>query len=68
MSRGNVLFGRRPSPTRALLRDARGVVTTEYVIVVGAVGLVVVGALVGIGPKLVAGYQHARGTLSQPFP
>lgn len=53
---------------RRLVRDTRGAVTSEYVILVGTVGLVVAGAFIAIGPQLVAGYQHARDVLAAPFP
>jgi Flp pilus assembly pilin Flp len=53
---------------RALGRDARGSVTTEYVIVVGVVSLAVAGALLGVGPKLVTSYAHARDTLGRSSP
>ncbi len=48
--------------------DRRAAVSTEYVIVVGTVGLVVVSAFLFIGPELVSGYQHARDVLAVPFP
>jgi Flp pilus assembly pilin Flp len=51
-----------------LARDARGAVMTEYVVLVGVVGLAVVGALVAIGPELVEGYAHARSVIAAPFP
>jgi hypothetical protein len=60
--------GRRLPPGVALARDTCGAVSTEYVIVVGAVGLVVAGALLAAGPKVLAGYEHSRDVLSQPFP
>jgi hypothetical protein len=43
-------------------------VTVEYIVVVGTVGLVVVAALVGFGPKIRAAYEHSRGVLAQPYP
>lgn len=48
--------------------DRRGAVSTEYVIVVGTVGLLAVGAFVAIGPQLVSAYDHARNILAVPFP
>jgi Flp pilus assembly pilin Flp len=68
MSSCKAPLGPRASRTRALRRDVRGAVTAEYVIVVGTVSLVLTGALLGVGPKLVAGYTHARGVLLQPYP
>ncbi len=60
--------GHRGRESRALGRDVRGAVTTEYVIVVGAVSLVVAGALLGIGPKLVTSFAHASATLGSASP
>lgn len=51
-----------------LARDSRGAVTSEYVILVGTVGLIVAGAFIAIGPQLVSGYAHARNVLAAPFP
>jgi len=53
---------------KRLARDARGAVTSEYVILVGTVGLIVAGAFIAIGPQLVSGYAHARNVLAAPFP
>lgn len=53
---------------KRLARDARGAVTSEYVILLGTVGLIVAGAFVAIGPQLVSGYAHARNVLAAPFP
>jgi hypothetical protein len=52
----------------SLTADRRGAVSTEYVIAVGTVGLVVAGALIAIGPQLIHGYDHARNVLGVPFP
>jgi hypothetical protein len=52
----------------ALVSGTRGAVTTEYVIVVGAVALLFVAALVAVGPGLVASYQVTRSVLASPFP
>jgi hypothetical protein len=57
-----------PSKARGLARDVRASVTAEYVVIVGTVGLVVSGALIGIGPKLVSAYVQARNVLAQPLP
>jgi len=52
----------------ALLNDERGAVSTEYVIVVGAVGLVFMAALVAIAPELVDSYETTRSVVASPFP
>jgi hypothetical protein len=51
-----------------LAADRHGAVSTEYVIVVGTVGLLVVSAFLVIGPELVTEYNHARNLLAIPFP
>jgi Flp pilus assembly pilin Flp len=61
-------LGHDPSPLRALMRDARGVVSTEYAIILGTVGLIAAGALVAAGPRVLSAYQHSRDILAQPFP
>lgn len=51
-----------------LVKDKRGAVTTEYVVVVGTTGLLLVGALVSVGPLLLASYERSRALLIAPFP
>jgi len=53
---------------RALLRDRRGAVTTEYVVLVGTIGLAVVFALITVGPKLVKDFARTRDVTSSPIP
>lgn len=60
----NILMGKAPR----LFRSTHGAVTTEYVIVVGAVGLLFVAALVAVGPTLVASYEMTRSVLASPYP
>ena len=52
----------------ALHADVRAAVLTEYVIIVGSVGLLAMAALVAIGPQLIGAYDHARNVLAVPFP
>ncbi len=49
-------------------RDTRGAVTTEYVVLMGAVGLVVVFSLVAVGPGLVKDFETTRTVIAAPFP
>jgi hypothetical protein len=56
------------SKTRKLSGDTRGSATTEYVVLVGAVGLVVMAAIVAIGPVLLADYYATRSYVAAPFP
>ncbi len=51
-----------------LTRDQRGAVSTEYVVLMGAVGLGVVFALVAIGPTLVKDFETTRTVIAAPFP
>ncbi len=53
---------------RRLARDEGGALTTEYVVLVGTVGLLLVGAIVGVGPMLVTSYERSRALLLAPFP
>ena len=48
--------------------DTRGAVSTEYVVLMGAVGLVVVFSLVAIGPGLVKDFQTTRTVIAAPVP
>ena len=51
-----------------LARDERGAVQTEYVVLVGTVGLAVMFAIVAAGPTLVHSYERTRDMLAAPFP
>jgi Flp pilus assembly pilin Flp len=51
-----------------LLVDRSGAAMSEYVVLVGVVGLVVVTALVGIGPQLLSSYERSRGIVMCPLP
>jgi len=51
-----------------LVRDSSGAVMSEYVILVGVVGLVIATAIVGAGPQLLASYERSRGILMCPLP
>jgi Flp pilus assembly pilin Flp len=51
-----------------LTHDTRGAAMTEYVVLVGAVGLAVVVALVTAGPSLVKDFQRSRQMLVAPSP
>jgi len=53
---------------RLLARDTRGAAMTEYVVLVGTVGIVLMVALVAAGPVLVHAYQRTRDMIAGPFP
>jgi Flp pilus assembly pilin Flp len=53
---------------RAIISDSRGAATVEYIVLVGTVGLVVMAALVAIGPVLIADYETTRSVVAAPFP
>ena len=50
------------------LGGTRGAVSTEYVIVVGAVGLLFMATMAAIGPGLVENYEITRSVVASPFP
>lgn len=45
-----------------------GAVSTEYVMILGAVALGAAAAIAGLGPSLFAGFERARGLLMCPLP
>jgi Flp pilus assembly pilin Flp len=55
-------------PGDGLVHDARGAAMSEYVVLVGVVGLVVMAALLVVGPKLVKDYSRARDIVAAPTP
>lgn len=61
-------ISRHMAKMRELVRDKRGAMTTEYVIIVGTMSLLIVGALVSVGPLLLASYERSRALLIAPFP
>ena len=63
-----IAFPRIAKLTGRLLEDRRGALTSEYVILVGTVGLLLVGALVSVGPMLLASYYRSRAVLMGPYP
>jgi Flp pilus assembly pilin Flp len=48
--------------------DRRGAVSTEYVVLMGAVGIGVVFALVAVGPTLVKDFETTRTVIAAPYP
>jgi Flp pilus assembly pilin Flp len=56
------------SSIRALFRDRRGAASSEYVITVGVVGLLVVGAFLVAGPQLAADFVRTQKIIASPFP
>jgi len=53
---------------KQLLTDQRGAVLTEYVVVVGTVGLATLPALLYCGWALVGNFSFVRNYLLYPFP
>lgn len=51
-----------------LRSDSRGAASVEYVVLVGTVGLVVMAALVAVGPVLISDYETTRSIVAAPFP
>lgn len=56
--------GERP----ALVRDTRGAVMAEYIVITALVGLVVAAAAASIGVPLVHNFRFAQTFLVLPFP
>ncbi len=61
---------RRTSQTSllGLMRDGRGAVMVEYVVLLGTVTIAFAAAILGLGPSLIANYEKSQGTLLSPFP
>lgn len=59
---------RMPDIFRQLSRDERGAVSTEYLVLVGTMGLALVFALVAVGPGLVKDFQTTRTVIAAPVP
>jgi Flp pilus assembly pilin Flp len=57
-----------PACLRQLLRDNRGAVSTEYVVLVATMGLGLMFALVAVGPGLVKDFQNTRTVIAAPVP
>ncbi|AKT36532.1 hypothetical protein [Chondromyces crocatus] len=51
---------------RSLSKDVRGAVSTEYLVLVGTVGLGMAFALFALGPGLVASYEVTRRLVAAP--
>ncbi len=68
VTRVAMVLSRAMRATSGILRDDAGGVATEYVVLVGAVGLVVVGALVALGPAYVGHYEVVRNLILIPAP
>ncbi len=54
--------------SRLVAGDRRGAVSTEYVVLMGAVGIGIVFALVATGPTLVKDFETTRTAIAAPFP
>jgi len=51
-----------------VVRDTRGAISTEYVVLVGTMGLALVFALVAVGPALVRDFKTTQTVIAAPFP
>lgn len=63
-----MMLGMKASLRQLVSRDTRGAISTEYAVLLGSVGLVVVFALVAVGPVLVKSFQTTRTVIASPFP
>ncbi len=52
----------------SVLRNSRGAVATEYVVLLGTCAIAIAGAIVGWGPALYANYARSQGIILSPFP
>ncbi|MBL8715393.1 MAG: hypothetical protein JNL79_05325 [Myxococcales bacterium] len=50
------------------VHDRRGAVQTEYIVLVGTVGLAFVFAMITVGPQLVKDFTRARNITASPLP
>lgn len=67
----NVQPHRRRLPVttpRTFLKDVRGSLLVEYVVLLGLCGLVIAAALIQVGPSILNLYQPTRSTLTAPVP
>jgi Flp pilus assembly pilin Flp len=58
----------RPILRPRLLRDTRGAVMTEYIVLLGTVSLTVSVAIAALGAPLVRSFENTRDVLLLPFP
>ncbi len=49
-------------------RDRRGAVSTEYVVLVGTMGLAFVASMLTVGPRLVKDFVRGRDITASPLP
>jgi Flp pilus assembly pilin Flp len=56
------------SNLRPLTHDKRGAVSTEYVVLVGTMGLTLMFTLLAVGPKLVKDFETSRTVIAAPVP
>lgn len=56
------------SRPRSLLRDRRGAVSTEYLVLVGTMGLAFVASMLTVGPQLVKDFVRGRDITASPLP
>ena len=54
------------APSRSLRKDTRGAVSTEYLVLVGTVGIGMAVALAALGPGLVKNYEQTRSMVAAP--
>ena len=59
---------RLPEMLSRLARDEKGAAQTEYVVLLGTMGLAIMFALVSLGPVLVHSFERTRDMLASPFP
>jgi hypothetical protein len=67
---GNADEGMEEMPTKSggLVRDSRGAVMAEYVVLIGTVGIGSAAAFIYVGMAFVNSFNFVRGMLLTPFP
>jgi len=66
---GNDDEGMEEMPTSGdLVRDSRGAVMAEYVVLIGTVGIGSAAAFIYVGMAFVNSFNFVRGMLLTPFP
>ncbi|WP_156865158.1 hypothetical protein [Pajaroellobacter abortibovis] len=51
-----------------LLKAQGGIASTEYIVLIGTVGIILSAATVAVGKKLIDDYKAARDFILMPFP
>ena len=53
---------------RAAVRDRRGAIAVEYLMLIAFVGVTTAATVAGLVPRIIQHYTQQRATLMQPYP